>query len=173
MDLPLSGHGLVLRMWREDDLPTMVDLFDDPDIAYRTPLASPFDLAAAYAYMERAHRLYVEGQRIQLAITEDGQDRPLGEVLFNRAGRTIGYGIGAAHRGRRLAVRAVQVMTDYAHRRLGLPHVYLEIEPDNGPSGGVARAAGYRLTDAPPGQVIDKGRAYTLLTWVHDAPADR
>jgi RimJ/RimL family protein N-acetyltransferase len=158
-------------MWREDDLATMVELFDDPDIAYWTPLASPFDLAAACVYMERAHRLYVEGQRIQLAITEEGEDRPLGEVLFNRAGRTIGYGVGAAHRGRGLAARAVHVMTDYAHRQLGLPHVYLEIEPDNGPSKAVARAAGYRLTDRAPEPVIDKGRSYALLTWVHDAPA--
>ncbi|WP_395110780.1 GNAT family N-acetyltransferase [Actinomadura sp. SCN-SB] len=171
MDLRLNGHGLVLRRWREDDLPTMVELFDDPDIAYRTPLASPFDLAAARAYLDKAHRLYIEGQRIQLAITEEGDDRPLGEVLFNRAGRTIGYGIGAAHRRRRLAVRAVRVLTDYAHRRLGLPHVYLEIEPDNDPSKGVARAAGYRPTGRPPQPVTDKGRVYTLETWVHDAPA--
>jgi RimJ/RimL family protein N-acetyltransferase len=173
VDLRLSGHGLVLRTWRTDDLPTMMELFDDPDIAYRTPLASPFDLNAATAYMDRAHHLYAEGVRIQLAITEEGDDAPLGEVLFNRAGRTIGYGVGPAHRGRRLAVRAVQVMTDYAHRVLGLPHVFLEIEPDNGPSGGVARAAGYRLTDSSPVSVVDKGRPYTLLTWVHDAPAGR
>jgi RimJ/RimL family protein N-acetyltransferase len=173
VELSFGGHGLVLRMWRPDDLPAMVDLFDDPDIAYRTPLPSPFDLNAARTYMETARRLYAEGKRIQLAITEEGDDRPLGEVLLNRAGRTIGYGVGAAHRGRRLAVRAVQVMTDYAHAELGFPHVYLEIEPDNGPSGGVARAAGYRLTDKAPESIVDKGRAYTLLTWVHDAPSGR
>ncbi|MFJ1597928.1 GNAT family N-acetyltransferase [Streptomyces sp. NPDC088261] len=51
-----------------------------------------------------------------------------------------------------------------------LPRVVLEIEPDNRPSVAVARAAGFRLTDAPPETVTDKGRTYTLLTWVREAP---
>ncbi|GAA2412933.1 hypothetical protein GCM10010191_23200 [Actinomadura vinacea] len=169
--LRLAGHGLVLRQWHEDDLPVMRELFDDPDVAHRTPIASPFDLAAARDYLERAQRSFASGQWIQLAITSEG-DRALGEVLLNRLTACIGYAVGSAHRGQRLAVRAVQVLTEYAHGELGLARVYLEIEPDNGPSNGVARAAGFYLTDKAPQPVSGKGRDFTLLTWAHDATGD-
>jgi RimJ/RimL family protein N-acetyltransferase len=163
---PLTGRGLVLREWADADLTTMTELFDDPDVAYRTPLASPFDLAAARTYLDKARST----GRVHLAITVDGH-QALGEVLLNPASSSIGYVVGVAHRGQRLAARAVQVMTDYAHQVAALPHVLLEIEADNHASIAVARAAGFHLTDVPAQTVEDKGRTYTLLTWAHDAPS--
>ncbi|GAA3128837.1 hypothetical protein GCM10017687_49970 [Streptomyces echinatus] len=47
--IELSGEGLVLRDWTEADLAAMPELFDHPDIAYWTPIVSPFDAAAARA----------------------------------------------------------------------------------------------------------------------------
>ncbi|MGW3645799.1 GNAT family N-acetyltransferase [Streptomyces sp. NPDC000878] len=52
--LRLTGEGLVLREWTEADPPAMADLFDDPEIAHWTPLASPFDPAEARAAVTRA-----------------------------------------------------------------------------------------------------------------------
>ncbi|MFC0626500.1 GNAT family N-acetyltransferase [Kribbella deserti] len=162
----LVGDGLILREWRDADVPLMTALFDDPAIAFRTPLPSPFDLAAAQAYLERARRTAEIGERVQLAITRDGEE-PLGEVLLSRSYRSLGYAIGPAHRGQGLASRALRLLTEYAHRDAGISRVVLEIEPDNEASAGVAKAAGYVLTDMPPSLVSDKGRSYTLLTWEH------
>lgn len=93
----LTGAGLVLREWDRSDVPAMVELFDDPDIAYRTPLPSPFGLSEAHAYVERARGDAARsGGRLQLAITTDGE-RPLGEVLLSREYGTVGYVVGAAH----------------------------------------------------------------------------
>jgi len=164
--LRLSGHGLVLREWAEKDLPAMVVLFNDPDVAYRTPMVSPFDQTAARDYLQLARQARARDQRIHLAITTDG-GRPKGEVLLNRSRCSIGYIVGAAHRGQRLAVRALQVLTDYVHQVEDMPQVLLEIEPDNHPSAAVARAAGFCPTNKPPQTVEDKGRSYTLLTWAH------
>ncbi|MFC4584879.1 GNAT family N-acetyltransferase [Sphaerisporangium corydalis] len=167
--LVLSGHGLVLREWTDDDLPVMAGLFDDPDVAYWTPLATPFDLAAARAYLERARRSLAADQRLHLAITTDGGEAK-GEVLLSRdlrdgSAAALGYAVGAAHRGRRLAVRAVRVLADYALTTAGLARVYLEIERENESSVRVARAAGFRLTDTPPATTEEKGRTLELLTW--------
>lgn len=172
--LRLMGAGLVLREWTEADLPAMTDLFDDPEIAHWTPLASPFDLAAARAYLATARQARVDGLRIQLAITTDGH-LPLGEVLViltNANDRTasLGYSVGAAHRGRRLGSRALTVMTEYAHHTMDMPRVTLSIEAENGASAAVARTAGYRLTDEPPIGTVDKGRSLALRTWAHDRP---
>ncbi|MFF8024888.1 GNAT family N-acetyltransferase [Streptomyces sp. NPDC007896] len=170
----LTGEGLVLREWTDDDLPTMAELFDDPDIAYWTPLASPFDAAAARAYLARARQERADGLRLRLAITAAGSP-PLGEVLLIRKSTddpavSLGYTVGAAHRGQRLASRALRVMTDYAHFTVGLPRVTLGIEAENGASIAVARAAGFHLTDAPPLTVVNKGRPLAMEAWAHDSP---
>ncbi|MCW2887809.1 MAG: hypothetical protein QOE54_679 [Streptosporangiaceae bacterium] len=172
-ELRLTGLGLVLREWTDDDLAALAELFDDPEVAYRTPIVSPFDLAAARDYLRKARWSRAEDLRVQLAITTDGH-QPKGEVLLIRSSvggdlASIGYSVGAAHRGRHLAARAVQVMTEYAHWVAALPQVLLEIEPDNAPSIAVARAAGFHLTEAPPTVAEQKGRRLTLLTWAHDA----
>jgi RimJ/RimL family protein N-acetyltransferase len=159
----LVGDGLVLREWERGDLAAMVELFDDPEVAYWTPLVTPFDLDAAQAYLDRAQS---DNGRVHLAITTDGE-RPLGEVMLSQEAAIIGYLVGASFRGRGLAARAVKLMTDYAHRVAGLPRVILEIEPANDASNGVARRAGYQLTDLPLNVVTDKGREVSLRTWEH------
>lgn len=172
--LCLTGEDLVLREWTENDLPAMTELFDDPGIAHWTPLASPFDEAAARAYLATARRARAEGLRIQLAITADGQ-LPLGEVLViredaNGGAASLGYSVGAAHRGRHLGARALKVMTAYAHQVMGLRQLTLSIEAENAASAAVARAAGYHLTDEPPIATVSKGRSLALRTWAHDRP---
>ncbi|MET7780542.1 GNAT family N-acetyltransferase [Streptomyces sp. NPDC005388] len=168
----LTAHGLVLRQWTSDDLDVMQELFDDPDVAYRTPLESPFDQTAALRYLHSAQQARRGNERIHLAITTDGQ-QALGEVLLNQATGSIGYIVGAAHRGRRLAVRAVQAVTEYAHTSAAVPRVILEIEPNNHPSIAVARSAGFRPANSASETVTDKGRTYELLTWEHHPIASR
>ncbi|MDL4822061.1 GNAT family N-acetyltransferase [Actinomadura opuntiae] len=165
----LRGNGLVLREWTDDDLDTLVALLDDPLVARRTPLASPFDRPAAHRYLEQAREAIGRGERVQLAITTDGFEAK-GEIRLNLSLGTISYVIGAKHRGQRLASRALQLMTGYAHTQAGLPRTLLEIEPDNEPSIAVARAAGYRPTDAPVTVIQGERRTFTLFTWAHTAP---
>ncbi|MDN3296997.1 GNAT family N-acetyltransferase [Streptomyces ficellus] len=165
----LTDGDLVLREWTDADLPAMVELFDEPAVAYRTPLASPFDEAAAAAYLAMIRRTRADGSRLHLAITRNG-GAPLGEVLLSTGQGAIGYAVGAAHRGQGLASRATRLLTAHAHRVLGLPRVVLQIEPDNTASTAVARAAGFRLTDEAPETARSNGRTHTLLTWAHEAP---
>lgn len=96
MEMPslwLTAHGLRLREWTSGDLAAMRELFDDPDVAYRTPLESPFDQAAARRYLDNAHRARKENKRLHLAITIDDQ-QPLGEVLLNQTTGSISYVVG-------------------------------------------------------------------------------
>ncbi|WP_410534758.1 GNAT family N-acetyltransferase [Streptomyces sp. KL2] len=169
--IELAGEGLVLRDWTEADLAAMPDLFDHPDIAYWTPIASPFDEAAARARLDRARRLRAEGTAVLLAITVDGR-APLGEVMLRRApeGMEIGYAVGPAHRGRGLAARAVRVMAAYASERLGAERVILELEAENAASVAVAAKAGFSLLDVPLIEGEEKGRPYVLQTWALDLP---
>src|SRR3569833_1631888 len=163
----LVGCGVVLRVWSVVVLPAMVELFDEPEVAYRTPLASPFDLPAARDYLKMIRRTHAKGERIHLAITTEG-GRARGEVVLNLTSGTIGYAVGIAHRGQGLAVQAVLVLTGYAHRALATPRLRTQIEPDNRPSIAGAGAAGGRRTGEPAEPGEDKGRSYTLLSWAHE-----
>ncbi|MDH6225820.1 MULTISPECIES: GNAT family N-acetyltransferase [Streptomyces] len=164
--MELRGEGLVLRDWTEDDLAAMPALFDHPDIAYWTPIVSPFDEAAGRTRLARSRELRAEGTSILLAITVDG-GAPLGEVMLRRApeGTELGYAVGPAHRGRGLAARAVRVMAGYAFEELGAERVILELEAENAASAAVAARAGFRLLDVPLITGVEKGRPYALQTW--------
>ncbi|MFI0960584.1 GNAT family N-acetyltransferase [Streptomyces sp. NPDC021080] len=169
--IELAGEGLVLRDWTEEDLTAMPELFDHPDIAYWTPIVSPFDDAAAHARLDRARQLRAEGTAVLLAITVDG-GAPLGEVMLRRApeGTEIGYAVGPAHRGQGLAVRAVRVMAAYAFEQLAAERVILELEAENAASVAVATKAGFTLLDVPLITGEEKGRPFALQTWGLDRP---
>src|SRR5215469_18751247 len=161
--------GVTLREWTAGDLPAMVEIFNDPEVAYRTPVASPFGLDAAAAYLQRIQQTRADRTRIHLAITAENST-PRGEVLLNLAMGSIGYTVGAAFRGQGLARRAAALITDYAHQVLGMTQVRAEIEPDNHASITIAERAGYQLSGQPPEEVNDGRRSYMLHTWIHQMP---
>ncbi|WP_406093942.1 GNAT family N-acetyltransferase [Streptomyces sp. NBC_01013] len=169
--IELTGEGLVLRDWTEEDLAAMPGLFDHPDIAHWTPIVSPFGEEAARARLERARDLRAEGTTILLAITTDG-GAPLGEVMLRCApeGTEIGYAVGPAHRGQGLAARAVRLMAAYAFEQLGVEQVILELEAENASSVAVATKTGFRLLDVPLIEGEEKGRPFVLQTWGLNRP---
>jgi RimJ/RimL family protein N-acetyltransferase len=163
----LEGEGLVLREWRPDDVPRMTELFDDPMVKRWTPLASPFDVPAARAYLERAHARRAEGSALQLAIIEGDDAPPLGEVLLfvHPDVVELGWALGAAHRGRRVASRAVRVLLAWAVAAWDIPRFRALIEPGNTASERVAAACGFVAVPGTPVLVESRGRSVGLTAW--------
>ncbi|WP_409492502.1 GNAT family N-acetyltransferase [Amycolatopsis sp. cmx-11-12] len=165
-EVRLTGEGLVLRDWIEDDVAFMPGLFDNPAVARFTPLPSPFDEVAAKGHYEKSLARRAEGTGRRLAITIDGGE-PLGEVvLFLPEGghAELGYAVGPAHRGRDLAARSLRVLTAYA-LELGPKPLQLKIDAENAASEAVARRVGYAVTDREPELKVEKGLEITLHTW--------
>ncbi|MET9552937.1 GNAT family N-acetyltransferase [Streptomyces sp. NPDC006645] len=164
-----TGDGLHLREWTEADIPALSALFDEPEMDRWTPLSSPFDEAAARAYLLRAHERRATGQALQLAITTDGHT-PLGEVLLFTAAEDgsqveLAYGIGAPYRRRGLASRAVRLLLPHAFTAPSVHRAVLRIDPTNAASEAVAVKTGFRLTDEPPVVRESDDRSVRLRTW--------
>ncbi|GGK93030.1 GNAT family N-acetyltransferase [Streptomyces flaveus] len=167
--LRLEGDGIRLREWSTDDVLALVELYDDPEMARWTPVASPFDIPAAHTYLAEAFAARAQGRKAQFAITTDGVV-PRGEVLLFRnqvdeRDVELAYGVGAAHRGQGLASRAVRLVSDYALRHTGARRVVLCIEEGNTASRAVARATGFTLVDTEPVLRMSRGREIPLQTW--------
>ncbi|WP_414937696.1 GNAT family N-acetyltransferase [Amycolatopsis sp. cmx-11-51] len=162
----LTGEGLVLRDWIEDDVAFMPGLFHNPAVARFTPLPSPFDEVAAKGHYEKSLTRRMDGTGRRLAITVDGGE-PLGEVVLflpEEGHVELGYAVGPAHRGQDLAARSLRVLTAYALEH-GLGPLRLKIDAQNTASVAVARRVGYAVTDREPEVKVEKGLEITLLTW--------
>ncbi|WP_062646017.1 GNAT family N-acetyltransferase [Streptomyces maremycinicus] len=178
--LRLEGPGIVLREWTDDDLDALVEVYDDPEIARWTPVASPFDARAARTYLDKARTGRAGGGVAQLAITTDG-GRPRGEVLLFRSAADerdaeLAYGVGAEHRGQGLARRAVRLVVEFALRAASPRRLVLCIEAGNTASEAVARACGFALAADAPVSRRAKGHEVVLRTWSlrpKDLPSDR
>jgi RimJ/RimL family protein N-acetyltransferase len=148
----MVGEGLILRHWDNDDAPALVQIFDDPEVALRTPLPSPFGPVDASHYLVASR----EG-RLDLAITTNGQ-RPVGQIMLNLASHMVSYVVAADFRGEGIATRALTLVSRYARDTLKFRVVGLEVEPGNVPSIAVATRCGFSRSDRPFEEVEDKGR---------------
>jgi RimJ/RimL family protein N-acetyltransferase len=165
----VHSEGLVLRPWREQDVPTMVSLFNTQEMDRWTPLAHPFDEPVAREYVAAALEARERGT-LQLAVTEDGGE-PLGEVLLFGTDEDgtceFAYAIGQPHRGRALAARSVLALLPAA-ATAGHKRARMLIAIDNLPSQHVASAAAFTLAADPLVRRERKGYVLDLATWRRD-----
>jgi RimJ/RimL family protein N-acetyltransferase len=92
----------------------------------------------------------------------------------------LAYWVRPEQRGRAIASRAVRAATPWAHSRLAVPRIGLEIRPGNEPSLRVARRAGYHVERLLPRHCRDWSCAdperdswHDCLIWVHESDDPR
>ncbi|MFE1367866.1 GNAT family N-acetyltransferase [Streptomyces anulatus] len=171
----LGPGGLRLRRWREEDLPALLEAYEDP--AMRRWLATQVSGADGAAdWLEAQRRGWATGTRFAFAVTEtvdgDRQDggpvgAPLGNIVLKRPDprsecSEVGYWTTAAARGRGVASRALTALSDWAFTEFaeqGLVRLELMHQVDNEASCRVAEKCGYALARVipalPPGYPLD------------------
>ncbi|MFD4174546.1 GNAT family N-acetyltransferase [Streptomyces anulatus] len=177
--------GLRLRRWREEDLPALLEAYEDP--AMRRWLATQVSGADGAAdWLEAQRSGWAAGTRFAFAVTEAATGVrqeggplgvPLGNVVLKRPDprndrAEVGYWTTAAARGRGVASRALTALTDWAFAEFaeqGLTRLELLHQVDNEASCRVAEKCGYALARVIPALPPD----YPLDGHVHvrEAPS--
>ena len=144
----LVGDRVRLRPVVDADAPALLEVFGDPDVAryLGIPLLTDLDdargMAAEIAAGARS------GELLQWALTAD-DDRLVGTCTLARISWSaeraeVGFAIGAAHWGRRLASRAVPLVVDFAFESLGFHRLEADVDPRNEASLRLLERLGFR-----------------------------
>jgi RimJ/RimL family protein N-acetyltransferase len=154
-DPPLSDGVVTLRPWTAADVAALVEACQDPEIARRTLVPSPYTEDDARSYLQRVTAGWQDGGRASFAVVEaTGHDVPLGAaglpvIDWHQLAADVGYWLAAPARGRGFATRAVELLAGWAFGPLGLERLELRTNEDNAASHAVARRAGFAPSDRP------------------------
>jgi RimJ/RimL family protein N-acetyltransferase len=152
----LTGHKVVLRPFADNDLPAMLAALQDPEAVKLTgsahddaAAAAPMDPAAQTAAREWYATRNEQAGRLDLAVTDRGDGRCVGEAVLNEwdaENRSCNFRIllGAAGRGRGLGTEATRLIIGHGFGYLGLHRISLEVYAFNPRARHVYEKAGFR-----------------------------
>lgn len=160
-----------LRPWNAADAELLRELFDDPLVYRFTPIAEPFDIAAAAKRIAVLRSGEERGLMCGRGVVASGS--VVGEVAAYSRGRdqddgpivTVSYVIGAQYRGRGIARAALASFVDELSLLWGVRRFVAEVSPENPASEEVARSAGF-IRDEAAQPVERPGKGYSVLPWV-------
>ena len=146
---PLAGDGVLLRPWREADVPGMVAAFSDPVLQRFSWRATAYTETDARDYLAEQEEARLRGEGLHFALAGPGdQDVVLGcvslsEVRLGQGCAAVGYWLTPGARGRGTAAQAVRLLAHWAFAELSLARLELTCGPDNEASQRVAARCGF------------------------------
>ncbi|MGW1090257.1 GNAT family N-acetyltransferase [Streptomyces sp. NPDC002596] len=153
-----SAGPLLLRPWRQDDVPALVEAYRDPTMRNRLG-----HFVTDEADAERWLRVQAEGQeagtRFSFAVVDtEGGDELVGNVVLKyphpgSGSAEVGYWTAVWARGRGIAPQAVEALTGWAFTAFaedGLRRLELIHQEDNKASCRVAVKCGYAFAEILP-----------------------
>ncbi|MGW3518412.1 GNAT family N-acetyltransferase [Streptomyces hydrogenans] len=155
----LTGDLVVLRPVTEDDVPALLPLFEDAEVARLTGSHTRFDEPALRAwYGSRG----AADDRLDLAVVERATGRVVGEAVLNEwdpgnesCAFRITLGPGAAGRG--LGTEATRLIVGHAFGALGLYRVWLEVYAFNPRARRAYEKAGFTAEGVLRGALLWEG----------------
>jgi RimJ/RimL family protein N-acetyltransferase len=166
----LSDANYVLRAPEVADSAQITQACQDRDIARFTQVPQPYTEADAVQFVAHASRCWADGTGAEFVVV-DLQSALVGAcgivaLDVEQSVAEIGYWVAPWARGQGVARAALQVITGWAHRELGLQRAYLRIEQVNPASQRVAAAAGFRVS-AEALELEVRGERRVCLTYDH------
>jgi RimJ/RimL family protein N-acetyltransferase len=145
--LPLSDGTIRLEPLGAPHLDGLADLGRDPDVQRFTYVPTPWEEGFERTWLD-GYEQAPEGTRAAFAVVEEASGEFVGFAALVRIDQEAreaeaGYIVSPRARGRRIAVRALRLLTEWALDDLALERVELRITPENLASIRVAERCGY------------------------------
>lgn len=170
-DSPLSDGTIVLRRWRDRDIPQLVEICQDPEIQRRTRVPSGYTEDDARRWLEGHDDEVRQGTGLSLCVTDAADpDRVLASIGVvggdpdDRVAE-VGYWVAPAARGRGVATAAVRLLARWLFEEAGSARVVLVVATDNAASQAVARKAGFTAEGVMRSAIEVEGRRYDATMW--------
>jgi RimJ/RimL family protein N-acetyltransferase len=163
----LTDGVVVLRPLQDGDRPAVLEMMRDPLVRrWLNMPAEPRD--GDFATLLRTVREGAStGDRIDLCVTQPGDDAPLGTVVASRRHREnyeLAYLAGAGGRGRGLMTHAVRLLCDWLFAQ-GIGRLELRTHPDNVESQQLAERCGFHREGRERRSIWLHGRREDALVW--------
>lgn len=154
----------------ERHLSDVASMFDDADILRYTRVPDPVPEGWEREWLEFYEEGRKAGTRDAFAIVDADGGSFLGIAMgfgIDREGRQLelGYVVAPAARGRGVATRALELLTDWAFAELDAIRIELWISAANDPSKRVAERAGYRYEGTLRSYHFKQGRRDDFEIW--------
>jgi RimJ/RimL family protein N-acetyltransferase len=146
---PLVDGTTALRAWRDSDLQSLVVAGQDPEISRWTRVPYPYGPSDARAYLLQRHDTLHAGTAAPFAIVSSAdRDHLYGSISLMRfswqhARAEVGYWLAKDARGQGHVTRAVNLITAWGFRSLGLERIDLLAATGNPASQRVAERCGF------------------------------
>ena len=170
--LPSSDGQVILRPWRLEDADFLLTSFADDQVREMAPLAAPIDFGIAQRWI-RDHAARGARPSSPAFLIVDAAGARLGaigatSIDWNAHHAEFFYWVLAPYRGRGLATRALQTISEWALAG-GLANLQLMIDTSNQVSAKVALGAGYRFTHMHPAYRMLGGHLIDAAAYVRQA----
>jgi RimJ/RimL family protein N-acetyltransferase len=170
---PLGDGRVLLRHWRDEDVPQIVAGFGHPSVLARSwALARPYTTADARDYLAADRTGRRAGDEIGFAIADpSGPERVFGggslyDIDRDQRRAAIGYWLAPAARGHGYATAAVMLGAGWAlDGGLGLGRLEITCAPDNLPSRRVAERAGFTFEAHLRSHLVFRGERRDTLVF--------
>jgi RimJ/RimL family protein N-acetyltransferase len=188
-DHEITTQRLALRLVREEDLPSLLEMNADDAVTRYLPYESWRGMEDAREWLGRAVARLAAGEAWQFVIVQRASGRVIGSCLLFHFdlpnGRAeLGYLLGREHWGAGYMQEAAAALIDFAFGTVGLRRLEAQIDPRNEASARLLERVGFikeghlRQRWVSKGEISDSG-LYGLLRseWVASrnagAKADR
>ncbi|WP_079101951.1 GNAT family N-acetyltransferase [Carbonactinospora thermoautotrophica] len=176
----LETDRLVLRPFRAEDVPDLVEMFADKECATWLTVPQPYTFEHGLDWATRAaHELRETGDGIHWAVAERSTGRFVGAFGLEKTdwrvrAAVVGYSVTPARRGQGYATEALRAIAEWLLREQGFARLELRAATGNVASQRVARKAGFRREGLLRGAgITSAGRADLVVYGLTPADLDQ
>jgi ribosomal-protein-alanine N-acetyltransferase len=160
----LDLGDIVLRPWRDEDIPALCAALADPDIAAWSSLPQPFGPVEARAFVDESRSMWRDGSGAAFAVVYPDSGKLVGAVSrYGPDGHhaSIGCWVVPEARGRGIGTRELKAVADRTFETTGTIRLEAFIIVGNDGSERMAKRAGFeregvlRSFEMVDGQPVD------------------